>query len=343
MPEHCRNLFHALFADAHFQHEEQSVVNAPDDIVPAGTVPQTGAEPDQQQPADFPAFAEQRYVQQVVAEERSQRNVPTLPELSDVLAEERVAEVFVQMKAEDAGNANCHIGIAGEIEVHLQGVENYTVPDTQCGLGGEVVPQELVYDAGEPVCQYDLFAQTNGNASEANAKVVGRHPPLVQICLHGFVPCDRSGNGDREKGNVQQEREEISFRLDFAPRTVDEIGNRAEREKADAQRQRQVGDGNGKGEPVVQVLNEKAGVLKSHQCTQIQHQSQSQECLCGSLVAEFVDATPQHEVDQCTGDDQPQKGNIPAGVEQQGKDDQHCVAVRGFLCRKIAEKTNGEE
>ena len=115
------------------------------------------------QPADFPAFAEQRYVQQVVAEERSQRNVPTLPELSDVLAEERVAEVFVQMKAEDAGNANCHIGIAGEIEVHLQGVENYTVPDTQCGLGGEVVPQELVYDAGEPVCQYDLFAQTNGN------------------------------------------------------------------------------------------------------------------------------------------------------------------------------------
>ena len=61
------------------------------------------------------------------------------------------------MKAEDAGDANCHIGIAGEIEVHLQGVENYTVPDTQCGLGGEVVPQELVYDAGEPVCQHDLL------------------------------------------------------------------------------------------------------------------------------------------------------------------------------------------
>ena len=48
----------------------------------------------------------------------------------------------------------------------------------------------------------------------------------MQVCLHGLISCDRSGNGDGEKRNVQQECEKVPFRLELAPGAVDEIRNR---------------------------------------------------------------------------------------------------------------------
>ena len=134
MADDCRDLLHALFADAHFQHEEQPVINAPDDVVPACAVPESGAEPDQEQTADLPALSEQRHIQQIIPEKSPQGNMPPLPELRDILAQERVAEVFVQVESENACNTDCHIRIAGKVKVHLQGIQHNAVPHAQGGL-----------------------------------------------------------------------------------------------------------------------------------------------------------------------------------------------------------------
>ena len=125
--------------------------------------------------------------------------MPALPEFRDILTQEWMAEVLLQMEAEDPRDADRHIRIAGEIEVHLQSVQHYAVPDPQGGLCGKIVPQELIDDAGEPVCQYDLFAQTNGDASESDTDIVRGHMALVQVCLHGLIPGNRAGNGNGEE------------------------------------------------------------------------------------------------------------------------------------------------
>ena len=54
--------------------------------------------------------------------------MPTLPEFCNVLAQERMPEVFFQLKAHHTGNSDCHIGITGEVEVNLHGIDNDTIP-----------------------------------------------------------------------------------------------------------------------------------------------------------------------------------------------------------------------
>ena len=94
---------------------------------------------------------------------------------------------------------------------------------------------------------------------------------------------------------------------------------------------------------MVQILYKKAGVFEADQCPQIQDQSQCQKQLRRCFVPELINAVSQDKVDQGARDNKPQEGNISAGIKQQGKDDEHCIAVGRFLCGKIAEKTDGEE
>lgn len=164
--------------------------------------------------------------------------MPSLPELRNIPAQEGVTKVFFHAESKNSGNSDCNIRISGEIKVHLHGIDDNAVPETECCLINQGIAQELFYNRCQIICQNDLFAKADCDSAKAFTDVIGGNVAAVQVLLHGGIPGDWAGNCNREERNVEQEGEEILFRMYLSPGAINQIGHKPEGEKADAQRQR---------------------------------------------------------------------------------------------------------
>ena len=92
-------------------------------------MPQTRQRPDDKQVQIhvFPVAAE-RYVD-IIPEERAERNVPPSPEFGNGFCRIRQTEVLHERKAEDFPETDCHVGVAGKIEVDLEHVGEHAEQD----------------------------------------------------------------------------------------------------------------------------------------------------------------------------------------------------------------------
>ena len=77
--------------------------------------------------------------EQIIAQPGRQRDVPAPPEVRDVRRQVRHVEVLRQLVAEQVGDADGHVGVAGEVAVDLHGVGEHGQPDrvgtiVPCGL-----------------------------------------------------------------------------------------------------------------------------------------------------------------------------------------------------------------
>jgi len=106
------DFLHTFFAYLHFKEDKQAVVNSPDYVVPACTVPDTCTKPYKEESAVFSALAENGDIEYIIAEEGAERYMPSLPEFSNILADKGVFEVFVKVEAEHSAKTDSNIGIS---------------------------------------------------------------------------------------------------------------------------------------------------------------------------------------------------------------------------------------
>src|SRR5690349_24962156 len=59
--------------------------------------------------------------------------MPTPPKIRDVPGEVGKPEVVWQLVSKQSGGCNCHVCVAGEITVDLDGVKEHTNPRARCG------------------------------------------------------------------------------------------------------------------------------------------------------------------------------------------------------------------
>lgn len=84
--------------------------------------------------------------------------MPSLPELSDILADKRITEVFVKVEAEYTSKTYGYIGISGEVKVNLHSVGYYRVPRSDNGQRRKIAGlEERINDSAEVVCKDDLL------------------------------------------------------------------------------------------------------------------------------------------------------------------------------------------
>ena len=83
-------------------------------------MPEACAEPYEEEVEILSRSAENRRIEKIISEEGAERDVPSLPELTDILTDERIFEVFVEMEAEHASKTYRHIGISAEIKVYIE-------------------------------------------------------------------------------------------------------------------------------------------------------------------------------------------------------------------------------
>ena len=111
--------------------QKHAVQSAPDHKSPARAVPQSAQQHGGHQihiaMRAALAVAAQRDIQ-IVAQETRQRDVPAPPEFDDVDRLVGRVEIEWQEDAEHARQADCHIRIAGKVEIQLQRVAQRTTP-----------------------------------------------------------------------------------------------------------------------------------------------------------------------------------------------------------------------
>ena len=245
MVEGGQRFAHVLHEGVFLEQEDDAEVEAPACKVPTGTVPETGQEPRGQDIEPLvPAVTAQGYVD-IVAEETSQGDMPTVPEVGDGVTAVRVAEVLVEVEPEATPNAYGHVGIAGEVKVDLQGVCQYAYPGTRGGASVEAVHQELFRHDAHLVGNDNLLAQTVDEAEYSVGHVAHLHLAPVNLLGNGAVAHDRAGNELGEHAYVEQKVHEAPLGRAFLLINIYQIGYTLEDVETDAYGQGYPGVGHG--------------------------------------------------------------------------------------------------
>ena len=89
--------------------------------------------------------------------------MPALPEFGNILAYERMLEVFVKVEAENSSETDGNVGISREIKIYLQAVSNNAVPCAKHSRASDV-SEETVCNYAELICQQHLFTETQSHS-----------------------------------------------------------------------------------------------------------------------------------------------------------------------------------
>ena len=338
-----RPLLHALFAELLLKQHEAAVVQAPQDVVPGGAVPHAGAEPDEEEARVFAVFAENRHVEQVVAEEGAERNVPALPELRDGLAHEGVPEVFLDPEAEQAAEADGDVRIAAEVEIHIQRVGNDGVPGAEHRKPRDVLAEERVDDAPQVVRDDDLFRKADDDAQRTLPHVFQRRCAVVDLVLNRAVADDRAGDHVREQGEVEQEFRVVLLHLHGLPVAVENVGDRLERVEADAERQRDLRHGEAGAENGVHILEEGRGVFEDEQQGDVDGDAGCDGDLRALFFPVFIDLQANEPVENGAEKQEQNPDRLAPGVENQRKNDEHRVFGAQPFSQCVGDQAQGQK
>ena len=257
-----------------FHNEQHAEVEPPQQEIPARAVPDAGGAPHHQQieaqPGPGHPVAPHGDIH-VLPEPGPQGYVPAPPELGDGARDIGVVEVPRKLKAQHPAQAHGHVGVAGEIEVDLQGEGDHAQPGARRGelRGGQslVGVPELPQIVGQ---QYFL-AQTYREGLYAGGKPLHRVVPVVDLISQLLILDDRPGDELGEQGDEGAEIDEIPLDRCVTPVDVDGIGHGLEGVERDADGQAQAQNGH-EGQPNGgQAPGDKVPVLEKEKQRQVEY------------------------------------------------------------------------
>ena len=351
--------FQEFAVDVFFQCQKHEEDQSPQHKVPACTVPQSGKRPDcQHVPHGFPlahTAAAQREID-IVLEPASQRDVPSSPELAGGAGHIREVEVLGKLEAQHFSHANCHHGIAGEVEVDLKAIGKRSQPrirggDTIIPDNGQIIPQ-----TAHGVRQQRLGTQSEHKGFHALLQQTDIDPTFFQLRLNFTVHADRTGDQLREHAEVHAQIQNTPCGTRLSGVNIDQVGRDLKGEEADAKRhhKRYLGNCRMKNrEQGIQVADQEVGVFEYHQQSKVVNQSCDQIVLGRLRVSGMcsADHAGKPVVDQ---QGQQQQQGIPAaanGVKDKAADHQCDISVFlrcGIICQqenrqKLKQKCNCAE
>ena len=242
MLHHRRRLGHGASPQELLADEQDAVVDAPEDVVPCGPVPQASDRPHDGDVEHPPGRRHARPAERdvdVIAEERVEADVPPAPELADRLGDVGVVEVAQVLEAQHAPQADGHVGVAAEIEEDLERVGDKPRPGANRADRRAPEPEHLVGEDRADVGEQDLLGESDDEEPQPGMEPLERLHAVEDLVGYGRVADDRPGDKLGEAGDVHAQIQQALLRGDVAPVHVDDVGERLQRVEADA-------DGKGK-------------------------------------------------------------------------------------------------
>ena len=332
MAYHSGNLIQHLEQEELLQHQQHKEVQAPNKVVPAGAVPDTGGGPHHQQVEHPPglgaAVASQGDIQ-VFPEPGGQGDVPAPPELGDAFGDIGIVEVGQEFKAQHPAKAGGHIGVTGEVEVDLEGKGDHAQPRTQNSeLSGAHSLIGLPQHA-HIVGNQHLLGHTDHKDLHAGGELLGGGSALVDLIAQVLIFDNRTGDELGEQGNEGTEVDDAALGTGISAVHVDGVAHGLEGIEGDTDGQmdaqhRHEGQAHG-----LQRTGQEVPVLEEQQQSQVKDDGRGHR-QPGSFVIAFVLATlHQHTVGIVDGGGQEHDGHILSlapVIEEQRRDQQYHVA-----------------
>ena len=149
-----------------------------------------------------------------------------------------MVEVGLKVEAEQLCHADGHVGIAAEIEVELERIEDRAEP---CGAAGKRTGRKrgnALECGAEIVGQQDLFRKAEDKHRDGVGDLVQRHRVLLQLRRDVRILDDRPGDHFGEEADIQAEIQRIFLRGCAAVINVRKVGQIREGEEGNAERKR---------------------------------------------------------------------------------------------------------
>jgi len=339
--DHTGKLVFDLFEQEFFSQKQQTVVHTPGHEVPAGTVPEAGQQPDDEDVADIFPEADPVAAQgniHIIPEEAAQGNVPPAPEFCNAFGDVGVVEVFQELKAEDPAHTDGHIGIAAEIEVDLEGICHSHQPAAckgQCAIG------QFIHHHTTGVGQKNLFGKADEEPHIAPVNILGAVTALIQACGNIGIVDDGTGDQLGEEADIQQKVQKALLHAHFAAVHIYGIGQHLEGVEGDTNGQHRLEEGIFGTQQGCEDIGEEAEIFKVEQKqqahTNTQHHVECADCLLLTAVdqnaAAVVDGNRQQHHKDPLG--------LTPGIEQQGehqKDDVACLQFWAGVIQQIHQR-----
>ena len=238
-----------------FDGQQNEVIDAPEDEVPVGTVPDTGQSPDHEHVEDLtlqtPAITAQGDVH-IFPEPAGQCHVPAPPEIGDAAGDVGHVEVHGEVKAQHLAHADAHQRVTGEVKIKLQGIGQQTQPDQRragifqanTGAAGSdnmlvvVGADDVVPQFAYSICNQNLFGQTEHKQADALLDLLEAVAVFInmQLGCHIAVFYDGAGNQLGEHDHIRAEIDDIVLGFYIPAVYVDGIAHGLEGVEADAER-----------------------------------------------------------------------------------------------------------
>ena len=232
-----RILVFPVLADEDKRQEKNRMERAPGDKRPVRPMPQTADQEDHEGVPDdlrlgAPASA-QRDIH-VIPEPGGQGYMPATPELGDIPAEIREAEVPHRLESEQLSNADGHVRVTREIAIDLESEENGRQQQRTAALR-LVGREDAVHVHRAVIGNHHLLEQAPQNLAHAvHAHLILEGPGPGQLRQQIRRPLDRAGQQLREETHVCEILDDVPCRLQLSTIHVDTVAQRLERVEADA-------------------------------------------------------------------------------------------------------------
>ena len=166
--------------------------------------------------------------------------MPAAPELGNVAAEVRIAEVAHQTYAEQLGGADGDVGIAGEVAVDLDGEEDGGQGQGAAAVVG-VILEHRVDEQGTAVGHGNFLEQSPQYLAQAvHRRVIVEAAGVRELREQVGGPLDGSGHQLREETHEGEKPDDVAGGLKFSAIHVDAVAQRLEGVETDAHRQDKV-------------------------------------------------------------------------------------------------------
>ena len=286
MLQRCRGLFQDIPQRVLLQNQPRGKVQTPEDEVPAGAVPEAGAEPDDQnipQRLDRAAPVSPQGDIQVLPEPTGQRHVPPPPELRNRCGQIGVVKVLVEPETKNPAQADGHIGVAGKVKVDLKAEGQQAHPAARRRQRPGSLGRQLgIPQSADGVRQQHFFSKAHTEPAGSQGKVLRAVDPVIQVLCHGLVLDDRPCDQLREHGDEGAEADDVPLHRGILPVDVDGVAHGLEGKEGNADWQwdipqrdgdSQQGQAGGQSEPgqQKQVVRQEVPILEKAQKQQVEY------------------------------------------------------------------------
>ena len=221
--------------DVLFHYQQHKIHQAPSKEIPAGPVPNTGQQPNDQQISNvfsLPGYARsaQREID-IVPEPGPKGNMPAPPELSDTPGNVGIIKVFIKMKTKYPAQTNGHIRIAREIKENLKRVGKGSQPSHAYGKLAVRCTKCLIRYDRQLVGQQHFLEKSPQEPFHACAKILPGGASFLDFSGNGFKSDNGTCNKLRKERDIQTHIQRIFLTFSLSPVHIHDIGDRLKGKK----------------------------------------------------------------------------------------------------------------